>query len=581
MLPSIATQGLSSIATLVDLVEYRAEEHPNDLAYSFIDGDAEVVASLSYAELRREAKRIAASLQARLPAGERVLLTFSAGLEFVAAYFGCLLAGVVPVPALAPRSAGTTGVLRRIVEDAGAKLALTDERCHERCEASLPVPTLPLSRLLLEDLPFVATRVAASDLALLQYTSGSTGQPKGVMVTHGNLLANSRAIARAFGHTRQSRGVIWLPPHHDMGLIGGVIQPLYAGFPVWLMSPFDILQRPLRWLRAVSVFKGTTSGGPNFAYQLCTDRIRDESLSELDLSSWRVAFNGAEVVREGTLREFAQRFGKVGFEARAFTPCYGLAEASLMVTCAPGSQEPVVAAFNGPEVSQGRVRPSRPDAAARVLVSSGQPIADHDVLVVSPETNQVCAEGVLGEIRVRGPSVALGYWGNPDASRETFGTEVEGRGGAFLRTGDFGWRHADEVFVCGRLKDMVVIAGRNYAADDIESSLVGCHEALAGRSSVAFASDDGRSERLVVLHEVSKPRLVTRSELDAAERALRDAVARALDICVHEVVFVAPGALVRTPNGKVRRHHCRELWHRGQLTCLRSQPVNEPARAEP
>jgi acyl-CoA synthetase (AMP-forming)/AMP-acid ligase II len=385
-------------ATLVDVLLARAALLPEQQAYAFLSRELDEQATWTYAELLGVARRIGRGLSRRARSGDRVLLVFQPGLAFVGSYFACLLAGLVPVPTHPPR-ARKAGELTAIARDSGARLALTQEELRGRLEVALEgaLAIESYDRVQADDDDFAFAPVQPEQIALLQYTSGSTGCPKGVMVSHNNLLANSRVIARAFAHDGDSRGLIWLPAYHDMGLIGGVIQPLFAGFPVWLMSPFDFLQRPARWLQAVSRYRATTSGGPNFAYQLCLERVRDQELDGVDLRSWRIAFTGAEPVRSETVHAFAARYGKHGFDPAASTPCYGLAEATLMVSCA----------------ARGDARVGDGGRVAAGVVADG-----HEVLVVD-ERGERCPEGEVGEIYVAGPSLATGYWKKPEATRES------------------------------------------------------------------------------------------------------------------------------------------------------------------
>ncbi|HKH43577.1 MAG TPA: fatty acyl-AMP ligase, partial [Thermoanaerobaculia bacterium] len=444
----------------VEVVRTRAADTPQAVAYTFLaDGDVEA-ARLTYAELDRQARGIAAALQEAGAAGERVLLLFPSGLEFIAAFFGCLYAGAVAVPAYPPRSARGLPRLRAILGDARPWVILTTAEIAGRARGLLGgiADLAPLAWLTTEGLDARADdwREPAIDgdtLAFLQYTSGSTATPKGVMVSHGNLLHNEEMIRRAFAQSEESVVVGWLPLYHDMGLIGNVLQPLYLGARCVLMTPVAFLQQPLRWLAAISRYRGTTSGGPNFAYELCVRKIGEEQKAGLDLSSWRLAFNGAEPVRAETLERFAAAFASCGFRREAFYPCYGLAEATLFAAGGEAGVAPEVREVLPAPLEQGRVE-EKP--GGRALVGCGRAWMDQRVEVVAPESGVPVEAGRVGEIWIAGPSVARGYWGNPEATESDFRALLAGEpaAGPFLRTGDLGFQLGGELFVTGRLKDL-------------------------------------------------------------------------------------------------------------------------------
>jgi acyl-CoA synthetase (AMP-forming)/AMP-acid ligase II len=426
-------------SSLVELLRWRATDQPERQGYSFLlDGESQAV-GLTYGELDRQARRIGALLQSLKAGGERALLLYPPGLDYIAAFFGCLYGNVIAVPAYPPRFNRNLSRLQAIVADAQAAIVLTTSAILEDVERRFSYcPDLEALRWIATDGAIEADAagwqqpiLTGETLAFLQYTSGSTGQPKGVMLSHNNLLHNSALIQACFEHTADSRGVSWLPPYHDMGLIGGVIQPLYSGFPVTLMAPVSFLQRPLRWLQAISRTKATSSGGPNFGYDLCSRKIKAEERAELDLSNWELAASGAEPVRQETLDRFAATFAECGFRREAFYPCYGLAEATLMVSGGRKDSAPVVH-----KVERMALEHSQ-KLAAQTLVGCGQSLADQRMVIVQPDTATPCAADQIGEIWVAGPSVAQGYWNRPEESKQTFGAYLAGSGeGPFLRTGD-------------------------------------------------------------------------------------------------------------------------------------------------
>jgi acyl-CoA synthetase (AMP-forming)/AMP-acid ligase II len=534
--------------TIVGIARQRAERQPDDEAFTFLARGSAGEEYLTYAGLDRRARAIAARLQATCAIGDRVLVCHPPGLDYVAAFFGCLYAGVIAVPAYPPSSASARRRLEAVTLDArprvmlGALPFVADSASPEI--AALPV-LAPGAIDGGEAAEWKPIALHDDTIAFLQYTSGSTGRPRGVMVGHGNLVHNLALIRDAFGHTAESRGVIWLPPYHDMGLIGGVLQPLFAGFPVVLMSPSTFLQRPTRWLEAITRWRATTSGGPNFAYDVCVERIPPAERERLDLRTWTTAFNGAEPVRPATLDRFAEAFASSGFRRRAFYPCYGLAEATLMVS--------------------GRYADDSPEPDG---VSCGKAGAGQQIVVVDPETRSALPEGVEGEIWVAGPSVAHGYWGQPAQTEDTFRARLaSGDEGPFLRTGDLGILRAGELHVTGRIKDVIVVDGLKHHAEDLEWTAAGSHPALSGVVGAAFAIETSGGEGVAVAHEV---RARTSDEiLDDVIACIRRAVTARHGVPVHALALVPTGALPRTTSGKVRRSACRELFATARLPALR------------
>ncbi|MEO1593250.1 MAG: AMP-binding protein, partial [Cyanobacteria bacterium J06632_22] len=416
-------------------------------------------------------------------------------------------------------------------------------------------------------LNFTPADISSDTLALLQYTSGSTGYPKGVMVSHANLMQNLATIHQRFGHNSDSRGVIWLPPHHDMGLIGGILQPVYSGFPVTLMSPELFLRQPICWLRAISEFRATTSGGPNFAYEYCRQRTTPEQRKGLDLSSWQVAFTGAEPVRIGTLSKFSQTFSEHGFSPEAFYPCYGLAESTLFVAGGEKHQPPVVRNLDQTALGQGRAVAEAGGEAAR-MVSCGQPA--ETVKIVDSKTGQFCEDGRVGEIWLSGPSVAQGYWQNRAATKETFQASLEDGSGPYLRTGDLGFYDGQQLYVTGRLKDLIIIRGQNHYPQDIEQTVAESHPDLRPIGAALGFEQDGE-ERLVIFQEVERRAL---RSLDSALifAAIRAAVSRHHGLQIHALWLLKPGQIPQTTSGKVQRYACRTAFEQSSLEPIAQWP---------
>lgn len=561
------------IDNLVALARTRAETLGAARAYGFLaDGEHESDA-LTYAELDRRARRIAAELQDRSAPGTTVALAYPPGLDFVAAFFGCLYAGVIAVPMCAPHPRKGNERLAAILGDARATLMLTTLRGVRGFELATPhVPALArvtavaTDTLAAHDAPDRPVRSPASDaVAFVQYTSGSTMNPRGVPVTHANILANLAAIHRAEANDAHSRGVSWLPAYHDMGLIEAILQPLYGGFPTWLMPPAAFLQKPERWLRAISRYRATVSGGPNFAYDLCVRRCETAAVADLALDCWRVAYCGAEPVRAATLDAFASRFAACGFARAALRPVYGLAEATLLVTAsaqdAPG---PRIVYADKRRLEDGRFEPAQPASThAQPLVSCGCPDAVTRVAIADPQADGLLPEDAVGEVLVAGPGVTRGYLGAsgdaPDGADDR-GTRT--RDTRWLRTGDLGFIHAGELYLCGRRKDLIVMRGRKLHPQDVEHTILTHAGEPPIEAVAAFAIDDEHAEQLVVCAELARARHAASGvehgrTLAAAADRLRVAVYRAHDVSIACFAFVTAGALPRTTSGKLMRYRAR------------------------
>lgn len=551
----------SSPETFIELLRRRALEQPGQRAYTFLlDGEVEE-RRLTYAELDRQARSIAALLQSLCNEGERALLLYPPGLDYIAAFFGCLYAGVIAVPAYPPRNDRALPRLQAIIHDAGATLVLGTQAVFSKMNSMFNrAPELRLLKRIAIDAAIEAGEEAwrepaihPENLAFLQYTSGSTGTPKGVMLTHRNLLHNEAAIYERFGHAPESVVVSWLPTCHDMGLIGGMLQPLYGGFPCILMAPAAFIQRPLRWLRAISRYRATTSGGPNFAYDHCVRNIAPEQKADLDLSCWTLAFNGAEPVRRETMARFAAAFEPCGFRREAFYPCYGLAEASLIVSGGMKGIVPKIQDLDKGALEQNRVVPVL-EGAAVSFIGCGETLAEQQIVIAHPESGRRCAPDEIGEIWVSGPSIAKGYWNRPKETEETFRAFLSETGeGPFLRTGDLGFLKEGALFVTGRLKDLIVIQGRNHYPQDIELTVERSAPIFRAGCGAVFSIDVDGEERLVVVQEVDFRQRPDEKVLGA----VRLAVAREHELEVYAVVLIHAGTLPKTSSGKIQRCLCR------------------------
>ncbi len=564
-----------AVKHLVELLRIRAQEQPHDIAYRFLsDGVAEGM-QLSFGELDQRARAIAAHLQTMSMAGQRALLLYPPGLPYIAAFFGCLYAKVVAVPAYPP-SRHHLNRLQGIVEDAAPALVMTTEELQEKLLARFSERwgTGHVQWLVTDTVDkagadgWLSPNIAPSDLAFLQYTSGSTGHPKGVMVSHQNLLANQHAIKESFHHTEKAIVVGWLPLYHDMGLIGNILQPLYLGTKALLMSPLTFMDQPVRWLQAISRYRATTSGGPNVAYELCLRKITAEQKRDLDLSTWTVAFNGAEPVRATTIERFSAAFAECGFRREAFFPCYGLAEATLFVTGpVAGSPLKFRPAITPAEDSVESIATLAAEQS-KPLVGCGQAWTDHAVKIVDPVSGQACSESHVGEIWVAGPSVAQGYWNQPEESARVFRARLAGDGGkSLLRTGDLGFLHQGELYVTGRIKDLIIIRGRNYYPQDLEQALDEHVEALRTGCNAAFSVILENEEHLVVVAEVTRDAM-RKNDYPGLLAALRRILAEDFELAAADLVLVHPGAVPKTSSGKIRRSACRQAYLKGSLPVL-------------
>jgi acyl-CoA synthetase (AMP-forming)/AMP-acid ligase II len=565
------------VSTLVDLLGYRAQNQSDQTAYTFLQDGETQADSLTYKELDRQARAIAAMLQSLGVTGSRALLLYPPGLEFVGAFFGCLYAGVVAVPAYPPRRNQNMSRLQAIVASSQATVALTTTSLLSRVESRFTKEPE------LAQLPWLTTDNIASDqaqawqqadvsrntLAFLQYTSGSTGTPKGVMVSHGNLLHNSAVIHKSFADTPNSRGVIWLPHYHDMGLIGGVLQPLYVGMPIVLMSAVMFMQKPWRWLQAISHYKATTSGGPNFAYDLCLRKITPEQRASLDLSSWEVAFTGAEPVRAETLEQFAATFADCGFRREAFHPCYGMAETTLMVSGGLRNAPPVIRQVDGAALERNQVVTATSNQEiTRTLVGCGQSLLDQKIVIVDPEFLTPCPANQVGEIWVSGSSVAQGYWNRREETEQAFHAYLADTGdGPFLRTGDLGFLQDGELFITGRIKDVIIIRGQNHYPHDIELTVEKSHPALRSGCGAAFAVEVKGEERLVVVQEVERSYL-RKLNVNEVIESIHRAVTAEHALQLYATVLVKTGSIPKTSSGKIQRHACRSGFLTGSLNVV-------------
>jgi len=564
---------------LIQALRHHADERPRQPAFLHLLNDQTDQTSLTYAQIDRRARAIAARLQDMDLVGQCVLLVYPPGLDFITAFLGCLYAGCVAVPTSPPHRHRMFERFQAVAADAGARIALSNASGAARFQAMMEAEksgqaatSSKISVLATDEIPdALAERWqepanAPDTLAMLQYTSGSTSRPKGVMVSHGNLMANIRAIHRAFGIQDKDSSVFWLPMYHDMGLVGGVLVPVFAGVTNVSISPTTFLKSPITWLAAISKYRATISGGPNFAYDLCVRKITDEQRATLDLSSWGLAFVGAEPIAPGTLERFAAAFAPCGFKPGAFYPCYGLAEATLMVSGPRRGSGVTVGTFRDTALTENRVEPVPDDAPhARRLVACGSPVGELRVVIVDPHTRAEGTPDRVGEIWVAGASVGQGYWHKPGQTRRSFDARLSDTGGGpFLRTGDLGFLRDGQLYVTGRLDDLIIVRGLNRYPQDIEATARGCHPLLESGYGAAFLADD-HGQRLVLVQEAA-----SNGEKDwtPALEAIHRAVLDEHDLALDAIVLVRNGSILRTSSGKIQRHACRAAFLAGELKFL-------------
>ncbi len=563
--------------TLVELLNLRSQQL-NQSGYTFLENGELEGETLNYCQLHQRAQAIAACLQTQTVPGDRVLLLYPPGLEFICAFFGCLYAGVIAVPIYPPRANQRLLRVLAISDDTDACLALTssslkDKVLHQfqREPSLINLPCLATDTL--QDIDdWKPVKLEADTPAFLQYTSGSTGYPKGVILSHHNILSNQQMIKVAFEHDEMTCFVGWLPLFHDMGLIGNIVQPLYLGTSCVLMSPAAFLQQPIRWLKAISRYQAATSGGPNFAYDLCIQQIQLDQFDPLDLSCWTVAFNGSEPVRAKTLEQFTEKFKVWGFQRTAFFPCYGLAEATLFVAGASKHQPPQFKSFKTEALMQHQAQ-TIGIAAEQVssLVSCGSSALGQTLRIVDPETKIPCSSGNVGEIWVAGSHIAQGYWQQPEVTEDCFQAYCLGTHdptdlttGPFLRTGDLGFLDNGYLYVTGRLKDLIIIRGRNYYPQDIELTVQESHPALSLNQGAAFEIDIADTPELIIVQEVTRPawrELKSHPEvIKPIFAAIRQAIAEHFELQVYSIVLIKPTTLSQTSSGKVQRYACRSKY---------------------
>ena len=569
----------SELSSLVDVLRRRAAKQPDDPAYIFLPERGGERLSLTFAELCASAEALAINLGERAQIGDRALLLFSPGLDFIVAFFACLLAGVIAVPMMVPRRASSSDASAAILADCSPRFALTRSDLLTIARPDLR-ERFQASRL---DWVFVDSCAAASikerdplpvpgrdDIAFLQYTSGSTSAPKGVVVKHGNLVENSEMIRIAFGNTRKSTHVSWVPLYHDMGLILNALQSLYVGALCVIMAPVGFMQRPLSWLRAIHDYRAEVAGGPNFAFDLCVRRYRSEELQGVDLSCWKVAINGAEPVRANTIDRFTATFAPHGFDSKSLQPAYGMAEATLLISANRRGTGPTSRKVDRDALQRNRIITPARERDSQILVGCGRQLTGEQLAIVDPETRTLLGPGLVGEVWVGGPHIAEGYWRKPEVTSAVLRAQLASGGDQYwLRTGDLGFvDEGGELYITGRIKDLIIIRGINHYPQDIEETVQNCHVALRRHCGAAFSVPDQEDEeQLVVVQEIERTfrRGVTRDELVAS---IREAIAKEHELTAGEIVLIRTGSLPKTTSGKLQRQLTRQMFRTGALSPL-------------
>lgn len=573
--------GVIKDPSLMHILHGRAVSNPDQTAFIFIQDGDESEEHITYRELHQAAIDLSHSLLEIAKPGDRALMLFPPGLDFIKALFGCFYAGVIAVPAYPPRKNRSLERLRLLVNDSGSSLVLSTDDIRQSAERSFadvtelqgipwitPNPPIPQS----SNLQISNLQISKSpnpDIALLQYTSGSTGHPKGVMVTHRNIIRNAEYIRQSFALSPKSVSVTWLPSFHDMGLIDGVLVPVYTGFPGVILPPVSFLQKPVRWLKAITKYRGTHGGGPNFAFDLCAEGIAEEEKISLDLSSMETLYCGAEPIRKSTFERFVSSFREYGFSHEKLYPCYGMAETTLIITGPHAGRGPVYLCLSAGELEKNRIVPvsdQHPDA--RHLVGVGYPWIDTRVKIVDPETCRLLNDDEVGEIWVSGSIVTAGYWGKPDASKEVFAAEIAGDPGEkYLRTGDLGFFHDGELFISGRYKDLIIINGRNIYPQDIEFLTENSHPSIRKNASAAFPVDISGEEKLVVVAEVERT-AIRDLDVDGVCDRIRENIVMETELSVHAIQLLRTASILKTSSGKIQRKACREAFLQNKLDSL-------------
>ena len=570
---------MQQFSSLVAVLEHRAATQAHERALIFLTDRGAEDSVLTFRELHDAANAVAQRLTAVAKPGDRALLVFPPGLEFVVAFFGCLIARVIAVPMMVPRRQSARDSSASIMANCKPTVVLTSSALAARDDLASRFAGHDLQWLHVDSTPGAPgainlPRPQSDDIAFLQYTSGSTSDPKGVVVTHAMLLANMAMAQRALGTGKHSTCVNWLPLYHDMGLILSVVGSMYLGALCVLLSPSGFMQRPLTWLRAISHYRAEITASPNFAYDLCVARLRADQMEGVDLSSWKIILIGAEPIRAPTIEKFIETFSPYGLAPPAMNPGFGMAEATLIVSMSPVGAGHHTRALSRNALQTNAIRDPDDREDARVLVGCGYPIPDSRLGIVDPQSLRRLPPDTVGELWIEGPHVARAYWDNPEASAVSLHAHIEGESGDWLRSGDLGFLDsAGQLFITGRIKDLIIIRGTNHYPQDIELTVERAHPALRQNGGAVFSVPDGRGEEtLVVVQEVER---TARNRIDPDEITgiIREAVTTEHELFARHIVLIRPQTLPKTTSGKVQRSLTRKLWLEGRLDDLTAETV--------
>jgi acyl-CoA synthetase (AMP-forming)/AMP-acid ligase II len=567
--------------TWIEVIQEQSITHPDKTIFTFLQDIGGEDSRLTFRELEQKMGSIGAHLVQDGASGERVLLLLEPSMNYILAFLGCLHAKAIAVPAYPPSMKKQYGRLISMIQDAKAKFAITSRTIYEKLKKWTKEDFPDVNWILIEDLVVRTPSEIPSldwnsdDIAFLQYTSGSTGNPKGVILHHTHLIESCHRMIEKWEVQENSKMVSWLPPYHDMGLIGTILTPLLAGTEAIMMTPFHFVQRPIRWLQAISDYRAEISISPNFGFDLCVDRIKEEKRDLLDLSNWRVAVNGSEPVRPETIRRFASYFSSVGLRAETMYPGYGIAEMTLLVSGGDWKKKAVHEHFDADLLEQGTAKRVKDDhPSAKELVGNGQGISDHKVIIVDPQTHKKLPEGSVGEVWLQGPCVSLGYWKNEAATQVVFHAYTSNtQEGPFLRTGDQGFYWNNELYIYSRIKDLIIINGRNIAPQDIEWEVERSHQGIRKNCVAAFSIDHQGEEKLVVVLEIENRLL---KEIKKPQQMLaygiRSTISQTFGISVHDVVFIKRGTILKTSSGKMQRQAIKKAFLAQQLERIEEKP---------
>jgi acyl-CoA synthetase (AMP-forming)/AMP-acid ligase II len=568
---------ISKYNKITDALINNALFWPNKKAYIFLLDGENKKQELTFQELYNKVVNFSKFLDDRCEKNDRVLLCYPPGLEYITAFYACLSKGLIAVP-IYPPDTRNNGRIKCIIEDSGAKLALTTVDFYEKSDYGLNYNGLSWTSTNFvneetDNTDKLIDEAEPEDIAFLQYTSGSTSDPKGVMVSNKNLIANSYLIKKSFQHDENCIMVSWLPPYHDMGLIGSIVQPMFAGMTGVLMSPSSFIKRPIRWIKAISEYGKLgpiTSGGPNFSYDICCNYIGEDRLQDIDISNWRVAFNGAEPIRSETLKNFSKKFSNCGFSYKCFYPVYGLAESTLLASAGDIYIEPILKKIKIEALKSNKFEEDFNSDKKNYteLTGCGENLEGQTIYIVNLETLKKCEDGEIGEIWVKGPSIAVGYWYKETATIKTFRAYTSDTSeGPFLRTGDLGFFYNKELFVTGRSKELIIIRGQNFYPQDIEKVVEQSSECLRPGCGAAFSVDLDGEEKLIIVYELQR-KYLQNFDMDKLTSFIKKAISESFDLTVHNIVFIETSSFPKTSSGKLQRILVKQMYNKNELSLI-------------